>query len=559
MKILSFLWRASRVHLLLAVLAGISSGIASVGLIAVIDLALKPQTASHSGSVWTLGWSFAALCLVKLATGFGAQVLMIRLAEQAIWQTRLRLSRQILSAPLRHLEEAGSPRLMAALTDDVGAITNAFIIIPLVCINLAVVAGCLAYLGWLSPLVLLTVVVLMAVGIVTYRLPIGWALRYFRRAREQTDALYGHFRALTMGAKELKLHYHRRQAFVADLLEPTAISLRSHNIAGSTIYAAAAKYGNILFFVFIGVLLFLLPGWISLKEGALTGATLTILFLMAPLESIMVALPAIGRAGVALRKIDSLGLSLTAQSDDLNLPAPARPNADWQQLELAGVTHSYRTDNADRDFTIGPLDLTLRRGELVFIIGGNGSGKTTFAKLLTGLYAPETGEIRLDGRAIGEENRSHYRQQFAAIFSDFYLFEQLLGLQNSALDEQARAHLRELQLDNKVQVKDGGLSTIELSQGQRKRLALLVAYLEDRPVYLFDEWAADQDPVFKEVFYDRILADLKMRGKTVIVISHDDRYHHVADRIIKLEYGKVEYDRRNEAVAQAAPAGQSVR
>jgi putative ATP-binding cassette transporter len=208
-----------------------------------------------------------------------------------------------------------------------------------------------------------------------------------------------------------------------------------------------------------------------------------------------------------------------------------------------GVTHAYHRELEESSFTLGPINLTFYPGELVFIVGGNGSGKSTLAKLITGLYRPETGEIRLDGKPIKDENQVWYRQHFSAVFSDFYLFERLIGLSNTDLNSLARHYLVQLQLDQKVQVKDGMLSTTALSQGQRKRLALLTAYLEDRPIYLFDEWASDQDPVFKEIFYTQLLPELKSRGKTVLVISHDDHYFHLAERIVKLDYGQVEYDK----------------
>ena len=177
-------------------------------------------------------------------------------------------------------------------------------------------------------------------------------------------------------------------------------------------------------------------------------------------------------------------------------------------------------------------------GELVFLIGGNGSGKTTLAKLLVGLYVPEAGEIRWHGQSITDDNRESYRQHFSAVFSDFYLFDSLLGLDTVKLDTRARDYLVQLQLNHKVQVEDGRLSTLDLSQGQRKRLALLTAYLEDRSFYVFDEWAADQDPLFKQFFYLQLLPELQARDKTVLVITHDDQYFHMADRCLKLEEGK---------------------
>jgi putative ATP-binding cassette transporter len=217
-----------------------------------------------------------------------------------------------------------------------------------------------------------------------------------------------------------------------------------------------------------------------------------------------------------------------------------------------GVTHQYGGDTSDSRFVLGPVNLKFAPGEVVFVVGGNGSGKTTLAKLITGLYAPEKGGIIIDGEPITDVNRESYRQLFSVVFSDFYLFESLLGFQSPEGDERAREYLGRLNLDHKVKVTNGKLSTIDLSQGQRKRLALLTAYLEDRPIYLFDEWAADQDPSFKELFYLHLLPELRDKGKTVFVISHDDKYYHVGDRTIKLEYGKVECDYYNLDVNRAS-------
>ena len=194
----------------------------------------------------------------------------------------------------------------------------------------------------------------------------------------------------------------------------------------------------------------------------------------------------------------------------------------------------------------------MRPGEIVFIVGGNGSGKTTLAKLIVGLYIPEAGEIRLDGRAVTGEARDAYRQLFAAVFDDAVVFESLWGLGAADLDQRAREYLRLLEIEHVVSVKNGTFSNVHVSRGQTKRLALLTAYLEDRPIYVFDEWAADQDPVFKRMFYLRLLPELKRRGKTVLAVTHDDRYFDQADRVFKLEEGKVAVVEEHELPGEVA-------
>ena len=547
MKLLSFLVKYAPGSVVLAVVFGVISGASNAAMLALFNAVLRGGGISRT----TLIWSFVALCVFLPLTRYASEMLLTRLAQDALFSLRMRLCRQILAAPLRHLEELGAHRLLTTLADDVPVITGTLVVFPLLCINISVAIGGLVYLGLLSWVMLLGVLGFMVLGIITYQLPIIRAMRALGRAREEADNLYGHFTSLTLGTKELKLHRSRREAFITKELQETAASLRRYNLAGMSVYTAAASWGQSLVFVVIGLVLFVLPTIEQTDTLALTGYTITLLYLMTPLQVIMNTIPTLGRASIALQKVEQIGLELAAKGSEDDGSAVAEALPEFRSLELRGVTHVYRREGEKENFVMGPIDLTLRAGELVFLVGGNGSGKTTLAKLLIGLYVPEEGEVRLDGRLVTDENREQFRQYFAVVFSDFHLFESLLGLEGPELDERAREYIGQLKLTHKIEVKDGALSTLDLSQGQRKRLALLTAYLEDRPVYLFDEWAADQDPLFKEVFYYQLLPELKAKGKTIVVISHDDHYYHVADRIVKLEYGKVEYD---SATAELEPA-----
>ncbi|MGH8594515.1 MAG: cyclic peptide export ABC transporter [Gammaproteobacteria bacterium] len=289
----------------------------------------------------------------------------------------------------------------------------------------------------------------------------------------------------------------------------------------------------------LGLLLFALPAIHEVSHAVLTGFVLPVLYMLTPLTVVLTNLPEIGRGVVAGKKVQALGLALGGTGDE-DHATDAKNAVNPVKLELLGVFHAYQDEREPHNFTLGPIDLVIEPGELLFVTGGNGSGKTTLALLIAGLYAPEKGEIRLNGRLITEANREDYRQHFSAVFSDAYLFESLLGTaDNGDTLKQADDLLVRMQLDHKVRIQGHRFSSVELSQGQRKRLALLAAYLEDRPVCLFDEWAADQDPLFKAIFYTELVPQLKARGKTVIVITHDEQYYHVADRCVRLISGRL--------------------
>lgn len=529
--------RFARSTVALASFTGILAGVGSTALVAAINTALQGSDADLFGLDPV--WAFAVLCAGVPVAGLASQLLLIRLASRATHDLRLRMAERILAAPYRVLETLGPARLLAALTDDVANVTGAITSLPVLIMQLGIIGGCLAYLGWLSWQLLAVLVVYMALGIVTHSLPMGRSMAHFRRIRDEWDRMFEGFRDLTAGAKELKLNEVRRQAFIGEQLAPAVEAIRHSNVWANGLSLAAGNWGQALFFLFIGLVVFVAPGVLTQAPGATSGYALTVLFMITPLTIIIHTMPTFARALVAADKVQTLGLSLEGQPREPRAMSAA-PRV-WRRLELVGVTHAYGAVGSSESFRVGPLDLVLERGELVFVIGGNGSGKTTLTKLVTGLYEPKEGEIRIDGRPVQASEREAYRQMFSAVFSDYHLFARLVG-PGESLETEGRALLAKLQLADKVTIAGGALSTVELSQGQRKRLALLLAYLEDRPIYVFDEWAADQDPRFREIFYRRMLPELRDRGKTVLVITHDDRYFDVADRIIKLESGRIELD-----------------
>lgn len=533
LNLLRFLLKFSPKVVVIAIVSGVLSGISSAALIGVINSGINTPKEEKL----TILFAFIGLGLVMLFAGIIAKISLILLSQSAVFELRLSLSKQIIEAPLKFLETYGGPRLIASLIDDVQIVAGTLLGIPALCINFATVLICLIYIGWLSFWVLGSVILFTVIGVVSYYtfLKIAWS--YLQKARETQNKLFADFRALTQGTKELKLNQDRREAFFDQELEQTALTYRGFSTKGSQIYAGSDSWGQFLFITLIGLIIFGLPLIVETESAVLMGYVLALLYIMAPLEVMINFFPNIGRAQIALQQVQSLGLTLSEEFKEKS--ETDQPHLPFKELNLRNTSYHYLSDHEEKGFQIGPLDLTIRAGETVFLVGGNGSGKTTLLKLLTGLYLPDEGTITLNGKKLTEENLNWYRSYFSAVFSDFYLFDKLLGLDNPLLDKAATNYLKKLQLEEKVTITNGSFSTLDLSQGQRKRLALLTSFLENKEFYIFDEWAADQDPIFKNIFYKELLPELKAKGKTLLVITHDDRYFSLADRVVKLDYGKL--------------------
>lgn len=544
---LFFLWRSSWIIITGVFLSGALSGLSNAALIAYINTSLAGKL-----DMVAAPWWFAGLAVIVLVSRFISHYLLNRFSTKMVRDLRLHISRLILNAPYPNLQKIGKPVLLSHLTEDVAAIANASELFPLLCINFAIVIGCMTYLSWLSWQLASVLAGVILFGITTFNLCKDIPMRSVRNARDEYDVLSRGFAALTDGVRELKLHRRRSDQFVSESLAGSADAYRDHSFRATVAYLWVNQWIQFLYYLTIGSILYVFPVWQTLNQEIVSGYIIVFLFMMSPLTILTNSLPAFSKAKVSLNRILQLDdrLAECHSSDRLaELTMPEKFNA----LTLSGLTHNFHREKENRNFILGPIDLEFRPGELVFLIGGNGSGKTTLAMLLLGLYHPEQGVIRWNGRAIEAGNRDAYMQNFSAIFSDFYLFDQLYGVDiernRSLMDD----YLQRLHLNHKVEIVNGRFSSLNLSQGQRKRLALLVAYLEDRPFYVFDEWAADQDPEFKHLFYTDLLPALKAQGKTVLAITHDDKYFNLADRCIKLDEGRITAVEYPQAHRQRSP------
>lgn len=513
---------------------GIIGGLSVTALLATVNRGLHSADGMGTGVVL----AFAGLCLLALLSSIGADIGTNFVGQKVIAKLRKDLGAKVLAAPIEQIERYRTHRLIPVLTHDVDTISDfAFAFAPLA-ISTTVILGCLGYLAVLSwPIFLMT---LLAIGI-------GSAVQYvaqskgikgFYAARDAEDNLQKHYSAIAEGAKELRIHRPRRHAMHTRNIQGTADKICDTHIRSINIFVIAKSLGSMLFFVVIGLALTLQQFWPSSDPAVMSGFVLVLLYMKGPLENLIGNLPIISRAQIAFRRIADLSERFSSPEPHLLLDDADKTVPVMKHLELRNVQYAFPTVEGSEPFKLGPVNLSIEPGEILFIVGENGCGKTTLIKLLLGLYTPQQGEIRLNGLPVDALGLDDYRQMFTTIFADYFLFDDLVQ-NDKALPDDATQYLERLEIAHKVSVRDGALTTTDLSTGQRKRLALVNAWLDERPVLVFDEWAADQDPTFRRIFYTELLPDLKRLGKTIIVISHDDRYFDVADQLVRMQAGRV--------------------
>ena len=526
------LMKPFRLSIFLATAVGALAGLATMGLLAAINRGLHAPAGFDAAMLA----QFALLCVLSIGGGALSGIANTSAGQKIVTHLRKDVADRILRAPIPEIERHGSYRLLAVLTTDIDAVSAFTLQFPAFMIALITAVGSFGYLLLLSrpafALCAAAAVLGIAVGHAGQR---GWVKDY-EDARDTEDALRNHYRAITDGAKELRLSRPRRRRVHGFLLSGAVdriAQLRAGAMRRLWIVDAVIAA---LFFAVIAILLAARQR-LGIGSEAVTGAVLVLLFAKGPIEQIVSALPQLGQAQTSFRRIAAISAGLDAAVPLPSGGEPAVPS--WTEIELRGVRYSFAGRGADAPFALGPLDLRIGCGETVFIVGENGSGKTTLVKLLMGLYAPCEGTLLFDGKPVGADGMDDYRQMFCGVFSDYFLFEDLPPGAGEAQASLAADALERFAIAGKVRIGGGALTTAGLSGGERKRLALVHALLEDRPIMMFDEWAADQDPTFRRVFYTELLPELQRRGKTLIVISHDDRYFDTADRLVRLTQGKI--------------------
>jgi putative ATP-binding cassette transporter len=516
----------------------IGNGLAS-GLMVSIVIKAAAATGTSKGVFANLVLFLVTAVIIMLSRRYSLTQITV-ITETIVDKIRLRIIDKIRRTDLLYFENSETSHFLNLLTTEAQRISSTasqvitatssavMLIVSFALILVHSVAAFALTFGFI-------VIVVFA-----YRISVKAAEPVIKRSLEIENDYFKLVQEFWSGFKELKIDAQKNKAFFSDHLNPLADSVRDTKIAGANIFVNSALIAFGSFYLLIGTVIFILPKISSTSSSIISQVTATILFIYGPLGEVVGILPQISKASNSIKAIAAMEESLDNELSNklaVNYNEIPKPYA-FDKIEAKDVIFRYPTVDDTPGYSIGPVNLSINKGEIIFIKGGNGSGKSTFLKVITGLYKPSSGALLINGSIVTSANYHRFRNLYSIIFTDFHLFEKIYT--TSSIDEdKLNSLMTAMDLANKTSYIEGRFSHLSLSTGQRKRLALIVAILEQKEVLIFDEWAADQDPSFRKHFYEVILPELKSSGRTIIAATHDDRYFHICDRCFSMEYGLI--------------------
>lgn len=540
MNFIALLNSRSKFFLTLIILLGFISSFWNLGLLYLINnrLVQKPI-------LFFPGRDSIVFFVILLASFFVKryfQRYIIKLTNDVVYEHSIAIIEKVRFAAFENVEKMGKEKLYTAVkyARDVGAF-------PLMFVHLfnsiIVISCCLIYMFFIYPLGAIVCLCLI-LGLFTLFFLANKKIEndYFK-LRLLEENYFRNLEDLMSGHKEIKMSIPRSKNIYEKFL------YRNRREAKELSRTTSVKYGNndliasYSWFIGIGAILYIFPSAMGMKTDQMTSFVVTILYIIGPVSSLTSSISVFTQLKIAFNCLIDFDKDLNWVNDQ----KVEKNETDWKgtsfnSVKFENVTYEYTLGKSqEKVFEFGPVDIDINRNEIIFITGSNGSGKSTFINLLSGLYQPKAGALYMNGIKVDGENSSYYRNQFAAIYTSAYLFNDNYNDFNLKDDERKiNKYVEKMKLTDKIRIiNEKGIIDSKLSKGQQKRVAMIYALMEEKEVFIFDEWAAEQDPKFRIFFYTEFLPELKRDGKTVIAVTHDDEYYSYADRVIKFDYGKI--------------------
>ncbi|WP_353201449.1 cyclic peptide export ABC transporter [Polynucleobacter sp.] len=458
------------------------------------------------------------------------------ISTQSLMHTfKIRIMSQVLKADLKTIDDIGRPWILQILVRDTQTVSQSILSIVQIAQSASTLIFLLIYIGFVSVPAFLIVLVASFIIFFLVSNRISKTTKAFSEAWHYEGESLKVLSDFMDGFKEIKMNSKRAAELSSEIVFGSRKS-KSMKIEAMFALVNATIAPQLFFYILVGIAVFVLPVLFKDYSNSVQSITTSIMFLVGALGGIVGNIPPLAQASASAEelllleeKLNKIEASEDNSKGDENFSA-------MKSLELKNLVYQYDENKSDKSFSIGPVSYIFEPGKIYFVRGNNGSGKSTLIRLLIGLYKPTSGGIYFNGDLVSQPASPAYRNLFSVVFSDFHLFKRLYGIY-TADDKVISAAIDLLGMSEKTKISDNSFSDINLSTGQRKRIALITAILEDRPIIVLDEWASDQDPEFRKYFYEFILPELKNQGKTIIAITHDDQYYSKSDHLIKIQNG----------------------
>ncbi|MBF0318972.1 MAG: cyclic peptide export ABC transporter [Nitrospirae bacterium] len=539
MRLLSFLTAETDLRSTRVIVMSTLAGAANAMVVVIINNVSQDFSQLNFRSVLM----FALCILLYVVTKKYSLYETAATVRTAMYRSNIRISDKIRRTSLMSLETIGKTRIYTTMAENTEIVYEASRKMVNGLSSVVMIFFSFIYIAVLSMAAFWFSIAMIASAILIYIVNQKAISEGLRSAANKEGEYFNILNHIIEGFKEIKMNVKKSEDLLRNYLDKISLSTKDIKIGTENKVIANYIFIQIFFYILLGSVVFVLPQTSVVTPSIVGQITAVILFIIGPLGNVVEAIPLILKANMSLERFDNLE-KLLEDSDDMKHTAAdsiLRHKKTFDTITLKRVTFHYPESSAKQSFTVGPIDLTIQRGEIIFIVGGNGSGKTTLLKLLTGLYYPQSGTIMVDDIAVNMSNYTYYRDLISVIFTESHVFDRLYGI-----DEVDETKLNDLmnmmELTEKTSYAEGKFTDIKLSTGQRKRLALIESIMEDRPAYILDEVAADQDPHFRRYFYETILKKMQNEGKTIIAATHDDKYFYTASRVLKMDYGKITGD-----------------